>query len=149
MGKPKMSYLAEGISDYLQRMQHYARVALVEIREPAKPQKMDDEKVMRLEAEKFFPHLKNTDYIVALDRAGERLDSVALADFLQNCMNHNRNPVVFIIGGELGLDKTLLKRADRVLSLSDLTFTHDMTRLILTEQLYRAFSILAGQKYHK
>lgn len=149
MGKPKISYLAKGISDYLQRLQHYARVDMVEIREPGKSRKMDDEKVMLLEAQKFSLHLKTSDYLVALDRLGERLDSVALADLLQDCMNQNRNPVVFIIGGELGLDKSLLKRANRVLSLSELTFTHDMTRLILTEQLYRAFSILAGQKYHK
>jgi len=87
--------------------------------------------------------------VISLDRKGEMLDSEGLAHLLQDCMIQNRNLLTFIIGGVVGLDREILKKSNKILSLLKMTFTHDMSRLILLEQFYRTFTILAGQKYHK
>jgi 23S rRNA (pseudouridine1915-N3)-methyltransferase len=93
--------------------------------------------------------LSPRDYVVALDRAGESLDSEELARWLEHLSRRAPGGVSFLIGGPLGLSKTLLNRAQKVLSLSRLTLTHEMSRLLLLEQLYRAMTILKGGKYHK
>lgn len=149
IGKVKKSYLAEGIGDYLGRLSHFVKIELRELKAPAKSNKSSPAIILRQEAERFLKELESHDYVIALDRTGKMMDSLALANFLQECMNTNRKWISILIGGELGLDRSLLQRADRVLSLSKMTLPHDMTRLILLEQLYRAFTILAGQKYHK
>ena len=89
------------------------------------------------------------DYLVCLDRGGRLLDSIALAEQVERWKMQSQKNLTFVIGGNLGLSAELLTRADFVLSLSPMTFTHDMTRLILLEQLYRACTIMAGEKYHK
>jgi 23S rRNA (pseudouridine1915-N3)-methyltransferase len=149
IGKAKKSYLAKGIADFLERLSHFARVEIIELKEPKKSGRKPARQIIATESEILQAKLQPGEFVIALDRKGEMPDSPGLADFLQQCMNENKNPLVFVIGGELGLDAELLHKADKILSLSKLTFTHDMTRLILLEQLYRAFTILAGQKYHK
>ena len=89
------------------------------------------------------------DYVIALDQTGDQMSSVELAEFVQYKMNEGVRELTFIIGGALGLDESILKTATKILSLSRMTFTHEMSRLIVLEQLYRAFTILKGTKYHK
>jgi len=88
-------------------------------------------------------------YLVCLDRTGKQMDSTELAAQMERWEMQGQKKITFVIGGPLGLSATILKKADLVLSLSPMTFTHDMTRLLLLEQLYRACTIKAGEKYHK
>ena len=149
IGKPKKKYLIQGITDYLERLKHYCKIEIEELKEPAKSSKTPDIQIVKLEAEKISSKIQSKDFVISMDRNGEMLGSEGLAKLIQNGMNQNRNSIIFVIGGEIGLDKKILKKSDKILSLSKMTFTHDMSRLILLEQLYRAFTILAGQKYHK
>ena len=149
LGKPKHVYLAEGIADYCARLQHYAQIKLIEAKELKSARRLSEPERLSREAAELAKLLRPGDFLIALDRQGEMPDSPGLAKLLQDCMNRNYNPITFLIGSELGLAPALLRRADKVLSFSKLTFTHDMCRLILLEQLYRAFTILAGQQYHK
>ncbi len=149
IGKTKHSYLQEGIQDYLRRLKHYAQVEMVEIRAKRASSKLSDEEITRQEARLFAGHINPSDYVIALDRQGQMCDSIEMARALQKQGEQNPNPVAFLIGGELGLSPRLVDRANEVWSFSKLTFSHDMVRLILVEQLYRGFTIMAGEKYHK
>ncbi len=149
VGKVKHAYLAEGIADYYARLQHYTQIKLTEVKELRSVVKYSEAELLSRQAVELTRLLPPGDFLIALDRTGVKLDSPGLARLLQDCMNQNHSSLTFLIGSELGLAPELLHQADRILSLSNLTFTHDMSRLILLEQLYRAFTILAGQKYHK
>ena len=100
------------------------------------------------EAETVLEWLDDGDYLVALDERGKQLSSEGLADFLQSMTNGRTKQIVFLIGGAFGLDESVLKRANLVWSLSKLTFPHQLVRLILAEQVYRACTILKNEKYH-
>jgi 23S rRNA (pseudouridine1915-N3)-methyltransferase len=149
IGKPKKFYIEEGILDFLNRLKHYTRIELIELNEPDKSKKIYPQKIKQSEAKKMKSRCRASEFVIALDRKGEMLDSEKLALFLQDCMVQNRTSLTFLIGGELGLTDEIMSTANKILSLSKMTFTHDMSRLILLEQLYRAFKIIAGQKYHK
>ena len=149
IGKTKHSYLQSGIHDYLNRLKHYAHVEVIEIRPKGRSKKLSDEEIKRQESELFSARLDSSDYLIALDRKGKMFDSREMAIALQKHAERNPKPIAFLIGGELGLASSLVDRADEVWSLSKLTFSHDMMRLILLEQLYRASTILAGEKYHR
>jgi 23S rRNA (pseudouridine1915-N3)-methyltransferase len=101
------------------------------------------------EGERILQKLGPTDLVVVLDQRGEQVSSERLAGFIDQERNRGTKQIDFIIGGALGLGENVLARADKIQSLSAMTFTHEMARLIVLEQLYRAHSILAGTKYHK
>ncbi len=135
-------------ADYLQRLQHYANIDLLELkdvptRNRTEAQIQDDETrtVLRV--------LPDDAFLVALDRRGKQLSSEDLAFFLNKLMGDRRKTVIFAIGGPHGFSEALRQRADLVLSLSAMTFPHELARVMLLEQLYRAFTILKGEKYHK
>ncbi|MDQ7064079.1 MAG: 23S rRNA (pseudouridine(1915)-N(3))-methyltransferase RlmH [candidate division KSB1 bacterium] len=135
-------------ADYLQRLQHYIHIDLLELkdvptRNRTEAQIQDDETrtVLRV--------LPNDAFLVVLDRRGKLLSSEDLASFLNKLMGDRRKTVVFAIGGPHGFSEALRQRADLVLSLSAMTFPHELARVMLLEQLYRAFTILKGEKYHK
>ena len=147
--RTRSAFLREGESFYLKRLRKYVQADWDEVR-PAKMVKgRRDEEILDAEGEILSRKLSPKDYVVALDRAGEPLDSEALARWLEHLSRRAPGGVSFLIGGPLGLSKTLLNRAQKVLSLSRLTLTHEMSRLLLLEQLYRAMTILKGEKYHK
>ena len=105
--------------------------------------------ILSLEGNAFRRRLASEDYLVALDRSGKQYRSEGFARWLDQLSGQARGRICFVIGGPLGLSKDLIDRADHVLSLSRMTFTHEMSRLILLEQIYRAMTILRGEKYHK
>jgi len=147
-GKTRENYLAAGIDDYLRRLANYAEVEiriLKEIRPASKP----DAQVRQEEGEALLAHLPPKALVVALDLSGRALSSEELAAQLVNWQDGGRRHLVFLVGGALGLAPEILARAGFKLSLSRMTFTHEMARLLLMEQLYRAFSIKAGSGYHK
>jgi 23S rRNA (pseudouridine1915-N3)-methyltransferase len=147
--RTRSPFLKEGESFYLERLRKYAKLEWFEVK-PAKIKKgRSTEEILNAEAETIARRLAPRDYLVALDRTGRQYDSVELAAWINKLSTSPRSPINFIIGGPLGLSRQILDRAQEILSLSRLTLTHEMSRLILLEQLYRAFTILRGEKYHK
>ncbi len=148
LGKTREGYLDRGISDYADRLRRYVPLEIKVLK--GKHAKNDsDQVIMSREAEQLLTYSKSSSLTVALDPAGKEHDSKELATVLEGWENRGLQTITFLIGGYLGLDKTVLNHADLTWSLSRLTFTHEMTRFILLEQLYRACSIKAGHNYHK
>lgn len=147
--RTRAPFLRDGESFYMQRLQRYVQVDWVEVK-PAKIKKgIPDKEVLLIEGEAIARRFLPRDYVVALDRTGASSNSEELAAWLDKLALQVDGCVCFIIGGPLGLSEDLLRQAHKVLSLSSFTLTHEMSRLLLLEQLYRAFTILRGEKYHK
>ena len=147
--RTRSPFLKSGESFYLDRLSKYARLEWIEVK-PARITKGSDPKdVLGVEAQAITKRLTPGDFLVALDRTGYQYDSVELADWLDKLSVDQTGWINFVVGGPLGLSKDLLEKAQKVLSLSRLTLTHEMCRLLLLEQIYRAFTIIKGEKYHK
>jgi 23S rRNA (pseudouridine1915-N3)-methyltransferase len=147
-GKTRESYLAAGIDDFRRRLEIYAKVEIKVLKE-VKPGRKPESQVRHEEGEALLARLAPKTLVVALDPAGSALTSEELAARLANWEEGGRRHLTFLVGGALGLAPEVLARADFNLSLSRMTFTHEMARLILMEQLYRAFNIRSGTGYHK
>ncbi|BDD87101.1 23S rRNA (pseudouridine(1915)-N(3))-methyltransferase RlmH [Desulfofustis limnaeus] len=148
LGKTKESYIEAGIKDFSKRLRHFVPLELVHLKEKRYTNRSDHE-IMALQSAVFNQAIGPDSYRVVLDRTGRAMDSEELAVLIGSLMDRGVKKAVFIIGGPLGVAPEQLAAADLVLSLSRMTFTHDLARLLLLEQLYRAFSIRAGTKYHK
>lgn len=147
--RTRTSFLREGEAFYLERLRRYARMEQTDVK-PARISKGRPEKeILGEEGKAILRRLAPRDYMVALDRSGDQYDSEELARWLDRTGARSGGLLSFVIGGPLGLSKEVLDRAREVLSLSRLTLTHEMIRLVFLEQLYRAFTILRGEKYHK
>lgn len=147
LGPTSEGYLEQGIVDFQKRLAHYAQVRIKVVKE--RKGKLADQVRIETEGRDLLEQVEPKSLLVALDRTGRQLDSESLASLVQQWQEQNRRTASFIIGGALGLSRQVVATADLVLSLSTMTFTHEMARLILLEQVYRAFTILAGSKYHK
>ena len=147
--RTRSPFLKQGESFYLDRINNYARVEWVEVKSASIKKGRPEEEVLNVEGEAITRRLMPRDYLIALDRAGHQYDSEELADWLNKFYMDRGGWISFVIGGPLGLSRDLMKRAQKVLSLSRLTLTHEMCRLFLLEQIYRAFTIMKGEKYHK
>jgi len=148
LGKTKEPYLADGIADYAKRLARYVATDIRTLKEKKTPKGEPDNVVVEKESETLLQSGQGS-YLVCLDRGGRQMDSVELAAQVEGWEMQGRKKITFILGGPLGLSAAILTRADLVLSLSAMTFTHEMARLLLLEQLYRACTIKAGEKYHK
>ncbi len=148
LGKTKEAYLAAGIADYAKRLAHYIGADIKVLKEKRAAKGEPENKLIDKESTILRQNVHG-DYIVCLDRSGRQLDSLELAAQLGAWEMQGLKKITFIIGGPLGLSPDILQKADFVLSLSPMTFTHEITRLLLLEQLYRACTIRAGEKYHK
>jgi 23S rRNA (pseudouridine1915-N3)-methyltransferase len=149
VGRTKSTFLLEGEAFFQERLKRYAQLEW-SVARPAKMRKGKPEKsVLAEEGCSIVRRLPERDYLIALDRRGRQYDSEGLARWLNGLLTISGGSVSFVIGGHLGLCREILDRADQILSLSRLTLTHEMIRLVLLEQLYRAFTILHGEKYHK
>jgi 23S rRNA (pseudouridine1915-N3)-methyltransferase len=153
VGRLRERYWLEAVADYASRLRPYGRVEIIEISEARIPENAspaEEEKAMAQEAECILARLKKQGGpVVALDRKGKVLDSLELAEWLGKGLLNGQAAMTWVIGGPLGLDTSVLKRADLVISFSRLTFPHQMMRLILLEQIYRSFRILHHEPYHK
>jgi 23S rRNA (pseudouridine1915-N3)-methyltransferase len=149
IGKTREQWIRQGIDEYVGRLSHYLQVNITEIRERARPGKRSPSGVMKMEAEQILKALpKGNVHVAALDCKGRKFTSEGLAGFLSRLEDDGYREVCWITGGAYGLDRSILQRADSAISLSDMTFTHEMARVILAEQLYRACTIRKGEKYH-
>jgi len=148
IGKTDNGYLKEGISEYLNRLRHYTSFEIIEIPALKKASSLNPEIIKQKEADLILKHLKKPDFIVLLDENGKQMSSKDFSVFLQKRMNASVKEIVFVIGGAWGFGQRLQERANYKLSLSKMTFSHQMVRLFFVEQLYRAFTILRGEAYH-
>ena len=148
LNKTKEPYLQEGIRDYQTRLKRFNPIELVEIKVKKLSARSDSE-IKNFESTLIDKRASEGSYRIVLDSRGQQLSSKKFASFLSDLERKSVQTASFIIGGPLGLADEQLRKADYILSLSSMTYTHDMTRLILLEQIYRAFTIKAGTRYHK
>ncbi len=148
VGKTTDAYLREGIEKYTARLKHYVSFNLVEIPELRNTKSLSEAQQKQKEGELILKNLTRTDYLMLLDEGGKEYSSVAFSGWLNTRMNQGVQHVVFVVGGPYGFDQSVYDRANEKLSLSKMTFSHQMVRLFFTEQLYRAFSILKNEPYH-
>jgi len=148
IGKTEKGYLEDAIPVYLKRLKHYNQVEMVIIPDIKKAGSLPVEERKRQEGDLIFKQLQNDDFLALLDENGKMYSSTEFADFLQKRMNSGIKNLVFVVGGAFGFSKEVYQRADMKLSLSKMTFSHQMVRLFFVEQLYRGYSILKGEPYH-
>ncbi|MGB3007700.1 MAG: 23S rRNA (pseudouridine(1915)-N(3))-methyltransferase RlmH [Chitinophagaceae bacterium] len=148
IGKANETYIKEGVEDFTSRISRYYKVEWNIIPVPKNAGLMSEIDLKRKEGEIILDWLKKDDYLVVLDERGKQFSSEGLAGFLQARANESIKQIVFLIGGAFGVDEIVLKRANYKWSLSQLVFPHQLVRLILAEQVYRACTILKNEKYH-
>ncbi|MDY0390224.1 MAG: 23S rRNA (pseudouridine(1915)-N(3))-methyltransferase RlmH [Desulfobulbus oligotrophicus] len=148
LGKTKESFLDSAIREYTIRLNRFLTVELPVLREQRR-RKTTDETIRAAEAVQLLEQATTANFCIALDPKGISVTSEELAGMLNRWRHQGLGLICFFIGGYSGLHSSVLHRADQILSLSHLTFTHEMTRMILLEQLYRACTIIAGHNYHK
>lgn len=148
IGKTEDKYLNEGIDIYLKRLKHYISFKIIEIPELKNTKSLSREQQKIREAELIFKNIQNTDHVILLDENGKELSSRGFSVFLNKKMVGGLQHLVFIVGGPYGFSDELYARSNDKLSLSKMTFSHQMIRLLFTEQLYRALTILKGEPYH-
>lgn len=148
VGKVHESYVKEGIDQFTNRLQHYFKTEWTLVPVPKSTGMLSEIDLRRKEADTILDWLEKDDYLVLLDEKGKSLSSEGLATFLQTRANESTKKIVFLIGGAFGVDEKVKKRAQFIWSLSSLVFPHQLVRLILAEQLYRAATIIRNEKYH-
>lgn len=136
------------MSDYTTRLKHYVKFELVELPGLKNTKNMSEKDQKTKEGELIMNQINSGDHVVLLDENGKQLSSVTFAEYLQKRMNSGTRNLVFVVGGPYGFDKGIYDRGDFELSLSSMTFSHQMIRLFFVEQVYRAFSILRNEPYH-
>lgn len=146
IGKIKDKNLQALIDDYAKKINRYHKIEVIEVKD--EPIKDDEKSVLDIEADRALSKIKDGEYVILLDLHGKATDSVSFAKHLDSLFIKNSH-LTFVIGGSLGLGEKLINRADERLKLSEMTFLHGMTRLILLEQIYRGFKILNNETYHK
>lgn len=146
--RTRSPFLKQGESFYLDRLRRYANAEWVEVKPARITQGRPIEDILKAEGISIAKRFVQQEYNIALDRSGKLYDSKGLAARIEQ-LSFNNNRLTFIIGGPLGLSKRILDSANEVFSLSKLTLTHEMSRLLLLEQLYRAFTIINNERYHK
>ena len=149
LGKIKEKYLKSGIDEFLKRLTPYASVSVVELN----PIEIKDEnlkdKILMDEGEKILSNIKPLDFVITLEIEGQQFSSEDFAQKIKDLTNNGTQEIVFVIGSSCGIGKNVSTRANLKMSMSKMTFLHEFARLILIEQIYRAFKINKGEKYHK
>lgn len=153
VGKIKEKFYKDAIDEYLKRMQTYNKVEIIEVADEMAAENLSEkelEQVKEKEGERILGKISKEDYVVSLEILGKQMDSIEFAKFIENEMaeGFGRN-LVFIIGGSNGLAKEVSQRSNKKLSFGKMTYPHQLMRVILTEQIYRAYRIINGHPYHK
>ncbi len=148
IGRTEDKYLQEGIGIYLNRLKHYVNFRIVEIPELKNTKSLSTEQQKVKEAELIFKNINSTDYVILLDEKGQELTSKQFSAFLNKKMVGGQQHLVFVVGGPYGFSNDIYERSNEKICLSRMTFSHQMIRLLFTEQLYRAYTILKGEPYH-
>ncbi len=152
VGKIKEKYFTDAIAEYAKRLSRYCRLEIVELTDEKTPDGASNAQEIQIrekEGERILKAIREGSYVVALAIEGKKQTSEKLADFVEKRGVTGDSHLTFVIGGSLGLDKRVLDRADYLLSFSDMTFPHQLMRVILLEQIYRSFRIINHEPYHK
>jgi 23S rRNA (pseudouridine1915-N3)-methyltransferase len=152
VGKVKEKYFQGAIAEYSKRLSRYCKLEIIEVSDektPDKASKAEEEQIKQKEGERILKHLKEDAYTIALTIDGRQLDSVELSNKLEKLGITGESHLIFVIGGSLGLCEEVIQRSDYRLSFSNMTFPHQLMRVILLEQIYRAYRIMQNEPYHK
>lgn len=152
VGKLKEKYLKLGIEEYTKRLNSYAKIDLVEVADEKAPENLseaDMEIVKKKEGDRILAKISADTYVIALAIEGKMKSSEQLASDLESLMTYGKSKIAFVIGGSLGLHEDVMKRSDEKLSFSKMTLPHQLMKLVLVEQIYRAFRIIKNEPYHK
>ncbi|MCD8084211.1 MAG: 23S rRNA (pseudouridine(1915)-N(3))-methyltransferase RlmH [Clostridiales bacterium] len=152
VGKLKERFYAEAVAEYEKRLSRYCRLEIIQVADEKTPDGAGaalERQIREKEGARILSQIRDDAYVIALAIEGEMLDSVQLSERIGRLGVSGRSHLVFVIGGSLGLSEVVMKRADYALSFSRMTFPHPLMRVILLEQIYRSFRILAGEPYHK
>jgi len=148
VGKTDIPWVREGLSVYVSRLEHYAPFSLVEIPELKNASSLDREQIKQKEGDLILKALKARDELILLDEHGREFRSIEFSAMLEDKIARGARDIVFVIGGAYGFSPAVYSRADSKMSLSKMTFSHQIVRTIFAEQLYRAFTIMRGEPYH-
>ena len=152
VGKVKEKYILNGIAEFKKRLTPHAKVNIIEVSDEAAPENLSNsemEIVKNKEGEKILKKIKDQDYVVTLEIKGKKLTSEKFAEKIEEIQLGGNSTIDFVIGGSLGLSDEVMKRSNFALSFSDMTFPHQLMRLIFIEQVYRSFRIINNYPYHK
>ena len=148
VGKTDRDWVKQGLDIYVSRLKHYIPFSINEIPELKNVSAMSRDQIKVKEGELILKSIKPTDDVILLDEHGKEYSSTEFASLLQNKINYEGKDIVFVIGGAYGFSEQVYKRANSKISLSRMTFSHQMVRAIFAEQIYRAFTIMKGEPYH-
>ena len=152
VGKIKEKYFTDAIAEYSKRLSRYCKLNIIELKDeptPDNPSNREKDAVLKKEGDRIAEKISKSAYVVALCIEGKMRDSVEFSKLIEQTAADGNSEIVFIIGGSLGIHDEIKRRADFKLSFSEMTFPHQLMRVILLEQIYRAFNISGGGKYHK
>ena len=152
VGKVKEKYFRDAIAEYAKRLSRYCKLEIIEVADektPDKASETEEEQIKQKEADRILKNIREDSYCIALAIEGKKMDSVSLARNIERLGLNGKSNIVFVIGGSLGLHQSVLKRADDKLSFSDMTFPHQLMRVILLEQIYSSYRIINKEPYHK
>lgn len=152
VGKIKEKFYRDAMEEYLKRLSRYCKAEVLEVADERTPEgasSAEEEQIKRREGERLLSKLGEDAYVITLEIAGSKVDSLAFSDMIKQIGLNGKSHIQFVIGGSLGLHKLVSARADKRLSFSDMTFPHQLMRVILCEQIYRGYRIMNGEPYHK
>jgi len=148
IGKTDESFVNTGIETYLKRLKHYINFTITVIPDIRNAKNLSQAQQKDKEGELILKHVGNTDFLVLLDERGKEYHSIGFSQYIEQKMIGSVNSLIFVIGGPYGFSKAMYERANQQVSLSKMTFSHQMIRLFFVEQVYRAFTIMRGEPYH-
>lgn len=152
VGKIKEKFIEDGIREYVKRLKPYCNINIIEVNDERAPEGLSEkekEAIMLKEGSKIIDKMRKGSFIISLCIEGRQMDSVEFARYIEDVMTAGNSNITFVIGGSLGLHDDIKSMSDLKLSFSKMTFPHQLMRLILVEQIYRAFKIMKGETYHK
>ena len=152
VGKIKEKYFTEALSEYAKRLSKYCTFSIKEVADEKTPENAsskEETQIKAKEADRLYKYISDDAYVIALAIEGKKYDSVGFSQKIDKIWGMGKSHIIFVIGGSLGIHEDLKKRADELISFSDMTFPHQLMRVILAEQIYRAFRISNNEPYHK
>ncbi|MBO5986104.1 MAG: 23S rRNA (pseudouridine(1915)-N(3))-methyltransferase RlmH [Lachnospiraceae bacterium] len=152
VGKIKEAFYRDAIAEFEKRLSRYCKLEIIEVADEQTPENASDAMQTQIrdkEGERLLAKLKEESFVATLEIAGKKMDSVAFSRFIENAAVKGKGQITFVIGGSLGLSEAVCKKSDQAISFSDMTFPHQLMRVILCEQIYRGFRIMHGEPYHK
>ena len=152
VGKIKEKFYIDALNEYLKRLSRYCKTEVLEVADEKTPDKaspLEVEQILKKEGDRLISRMKDDAFVISLEILGDKMNSTAFADVIQRAAITGKSHIQFVIGGSLGLHKDISKRANLKISFSDMTFPHQLMRVILCEQIYRGYRIIHNEPYHK